>query len=133
MTQPFGRHCSVWCGVVMMMDEYNAWSDWLSGDETKRDAARCVLIALSYACLRAFMRRVNGRHPACFGAGALRPAHRRQTRHQLGSQPFSRPPCLPSLQKRDYLAHRKSASWLYMSKLGAMKEYAFMKALHDAG
>jgi serine/threonine-protein kinase RIO1 len=37
------------------------------------------------------------------------------------------------LQKRDYLVHRRSASWLYMSKLGAMKEFAFMRALHDAG
>lgn len=36
-------------------------------------------------------------------------------------------------QKRDYLKHRKAASWLYMSRLAAMKEYAFMQALHAAG
>lgn len=30
-------------------------------------------------------------------------------------------------QKRDYLKHRRSAGWLYMSKLAAVKEYAFMK------
>ena len=30
-------------------------------------------------------------------------------------------------QKRDYLKHRRSAGWLYLSKLAAMKEYAFMK------
>ncbi|KAG0239312.1 hypothetical protein BGW41_007797 [Actinomortierella wolfii] len=35
--------------------------------------------------------------------------------------------------KRDYLKHRKSASWMYMSKLAAMKEYAFMKVLHENG
>ncbi|KAJ9091096.1 hypothetical protein QFC19_009270 [Naganishia cerealis] len=29
--------------------------------------------------------------------------------------------------KRDYLGKRKSASWMYMSRLAAMKEYAFMK------
>lgn len=29
--------------------------------------------------------------------------------------------------KRDYLQKRKSASWIYMSRLAAMKEYAFMK------
>ncbi|RUS19656.1 hypothetical protein BC937DRAFT_87146 [Endogone sp. FLAS-F59071] len=35
--------------------------------------------------------------------------------------------------KRDYLQKRKSASWMYMSRLAAMKEYAFMKVLHDNG
>ena len=30
-------------------------------------------------------------------------------------------------RKRDYLKHRRSASWLYMSRLGALKEFAFMK------
>lgn len=30
-------------------------------------------------------------------------------------------------QKRDYLGKRKSASWMYMSRLAAQKEYAFMK------
>ncbi|KAK8832618.1 hypothetical protein WA577_004877 [Blastocystis sp. JDR] len=36
-------------------------------------------------------------------------------------------------QKRDYLGKRQSASWMYMSRLAAVKEYAFMKALYDAG
>jgi len=36
-------------------------------------------------------------------------------------------------RKRDYMQHRKSASWLYMSRLAALKEFAFMSALHDAG
>ncbi|KAI1293347.1 hypothetical protein EDD11_008434 [Mortierella claussenii] len=35
--------------------------------------------------------------------------------------------------KRDYLKNRKSASWMYMSKLAAEKEYAFMKVLHENG
>ncbi|KZT61037.1 RIO1-domain-containing protein [Calocera cornea HHB12733] len=34
---------------------------------------------------------------------------------------------------RDYLGKRKSASWMYMSRLGAEKEYAFMKVLHEHG
>eukprot|EP00019_Armaparvus_languidus_P002637 CAMPEP_0168594510 /NCGR_PEP_ID=MMETSP0420-20121227/8938_1 /TAXON_ID=498008 /ORGANISM="Pessonella sp." /LENGTH=359 /DNA_ID=CAMNT_0008630837 /DNA_START=18 /DNA_END=1097 /DNA_ORIENTATION=- len=34
---------------------------------------------------------------------------------------------------RDYLQHRKHASWLYLSRLSALKEYAFMKALYDEG
>lgn len=32
---------------------------------------------------------------------------------------------------RDYLQHRKSASWLYFSRLAAFKEYCYMKVLHD--
>eukprot|EP00741_Cyanophora_paradoxa_P021501 tig00021357_g20757.t1 len=32
---------------------------------------------------------------------------------------------------RDYLKHRSSASWLYLSRLAALKEYAFMKALYE--
>ncbi|TYJ53897.1 hypothetical protein B9479_005446 [Cryptococcus floricola] len=35
--------------------------------------------------------------------------------------------------KRDYLGKRKSASWMYMSRLSAQKEFAFMKALYDHG
>ncbi|KAF8585518.1 RIO1-domain-containing protein [Ramaria rubella] len=33
--------------------------------------------------------------------------------------------------KRDYMGKRKSASWMYMSRLAAQKEWAFMKALHQ--
>lgn len=29
--------------------------------------------------------------------------------------------------KRDYLRKGQSASWMYMSRLAAIKEYAFMK------
>ena len=35
--------------------------------------------------------------------------------------------------KRDYLQKRKSASWMYLSRLGAAKEFAFMKVLFDNG
>ncbi|KHN94210.1 RIO1 family protein [Metarhizium album ARSEF 1941] len=34
---------------------------------------------------------------------------------------------------RDYLKNRTSGSWMYLSRLAAMKEYAFMKALHEEG
>jgi len=36
-------------------------------------------------------------------------------------------------QNRDYLLHRKSASWLYLSRLAALKEFAYMKVLYDHG
>lgn len=31
--------------------------------------------------------------------------------------------------KRDYLRHRTSYNWLYLSRLAALKEFAFMKVL----
>ncbi|KAJ8469439.1 hypothetical protein ONZ45_g16884 [Pleurotus djamor] len=36
-------------------------------------------------------------------------------------------------QNRDYMGKRKSASWMYMSRLAAQKEWAFMKVLHEHG
>ena len=35
--------------------------------------------------------------------------------------------------KRDYLQNRKSSSWIYLSRLAAAKEYAFMKVLFEHG
>lgn len=46
--------------------------------------------------------------------------------HRLGRNSFR-----AIKNNRDYLKNRKSASWLYMSRLSAMKEYAYMKALYD--
>ena len=34
---------------------------------------------------------------------------------------------------RDYLKHRTSASWMYMSRLSALKEYSFMQVLRRNG
>ncbi|CAJ1328427.1 unnamed protein product [Effrenium voratum] len=36
-------------------------------------------------------------------------------------------------EKRDYLRHRVHASWMYMAKLAAAKEFAYMRALKDEG
>ncbi|KAL1139740.1 hypothetical protein AAG570_006718 [Ranatra chinensis] len=36
-------------------------------------------------------------------------------------------------EKRDYHAHRHKASWLYLSRISAAKEFAYMKALKDRG
>lgn len=35
--------------------------------------------------------------------------------------------------KRDYHGKRKNASWLYLSRISATREYAYMKALYDRG
>ncbi|KAM0465649.1 hypothetical protein ACHAPV_001704 [Trichoderma viride] len=34
---------------------------------------------------------------------------------------------------RDYLKNKNAQSWMYLSRLAAMKEYAFMNALHEQG
>ena len=48
--------------------------------------------------------------------------------HRLGRVSFR------SIKRnRDYLQHRKHASWMYMARLAATKEFAYNKALHDAG
>lgn len=48
--------------------------------------------------------------------------------HRLGRISFR------SVKKnRDYLRNRNSASWMYMSRLAAIKEFAFMKILHENG
>ena len=36
-------------------------------------------------------------------------------------------------EKRDYHKHRQSASWLYLSRISATKEFAYLKALHSRG
>ncbi|XP_070689744.1 serine/threonine-protein kinase RIO2 [Pempheris klunzingeri] len=48
--------------------------------------------------------------------------------HRLGRTSFRN-----LKNKRDYHKHRKNMSWLYLSRLSAMKEFAYMKALYDRG
>ena len=48
--------------------------------------------------------------------------------HRLGRTSFR-----AVKSKRDYLGHRKSFNWLYLSRLAALKEFAFMQALHGRG
>lgn len=48
--------------------------------------------------------------------------------HRLGRTSFR-----AVKNKRDYLRARTSASWLYMSRLSALKEFAFMKVLFEHG
>ncbi|KAK6914495.1 RIO2 kinase winged helix domain, N-terminal, partial [Dillenia turbinata] len=48
--------------------------------------------------------------------------------HRLGRTSFR-----AVKSKRDYLKHRSSYNWLYLSRLAALKEYAFMKALEEHG
>jgi RIO kinase 2 len=46
--------------------------------------------------------------------------------HRLGRTSFR-----SIKNNRDYMQGRKAASWLYMARLAALREYAYMKALHE--
>jgi len=48
--------------------------------------------------------------------------------HRLGRTSFR-----DVKSKRDYLGTRSSYSWLYLSRLAALKEFAFMKVSEAAG
>lgn len=48
--------------------------------------------------------------------------------HRLGRESFR-----AVKNKRDYLKHRSSYNWLYLSRLAALKEFSFMKALGEHG
>ncbi|KAL7645592.1 UNVERIFIED_CONTAM: hypothetical protein RMT77_003978 [Armadillidium vulgare] len=48
--------------------------------------------------------------------------------HRLGRTSFRK-----LKEKRDYLCHRNNASWIYLSRLSAAKEFAFMQALYSYG
>ncbi|GMY05076.1 serine/threonine-protein kinase rio2 [Fagus crenata] len=48
--------------------------------------------------------------------------------HRLGRTSFR-----AVANQRDYLGHRTSYNWLYLSRLAATKEFAFMKALEEHG
>lgn len=48
--------------------------------------------------------------------------------HRLGRTSFR-----DVKSKRDYLGNRSSYSWLYLSRLAALKEFAFMKVTGGGG
>lgn len=48
--------------------------------------------------------------------------------HRLGRTSFR-----SIKNNRDYIKNRKHTSWLYLSRLAAVKEYAYMKVLYDRG
>ena len=45
--------------------------------------------------------------------------------HRLGRTSFR-----AVKSKRDYLKHRSSFNWLYLSRLAALREFSFMKVLY---
>ncbi|WVF67880.1 hypothetical protein IAT40_002641 [Kwoniella sp. CBS 6097] len=106
----------------------------------KYDGYRLTYGGLDYLALRTFSRRKT---PSVYSVGqrigvgkesdimvvADETGEKRVLKmHRLGRISFR-----AIKSKRDYLGKRRSASWMYMSRLSAQKEFAFMKALYNHG
>ncbi|OWT36384.1 RIO kinase 2 [Cryptococcus neoformans] len=106
----------------------------------KYDGFRLTYGGLDYLALRTFSRRKPpsvhsvgtrigvGKESDIYVVADERGEKRVLKMHRLGRISFR-----AIKSKRDYLGKRKSASWMYMSRLSAQKEFAFMKALYQHG
>ncbi|KAI5855877.1 RIO1 family-domain-containing protein, partial [Tricharina praecox] len=104
----------------------------------KYDGYRLTYGGLDYLALHTFMKRKSaysvgnqigiGKESDIFVVADETGTQRVLKIHRLGRISFRQ-----VKNQRDYLRNRNSASWMYMSRLAAEKEYAFMKILHDNG
>ena len=105
-------------------------------DRKHYDGYRLTYSGYDYLALRTFVKRGTivgiGRQ---VGVGKESDIHVAETAngetviiklHRLGRVSFR-----AIKEKRDYHQGRASASWLYLSRLAAIKEFAFMKALYE--
>ncbi|KAJ1571323.1 hypothetical protein NDA12_006486 [Ustilago hordei] len=105
---------------------------------TKYDGYRLTYGGYDYLALRAFSKRDSvaavgrrigvGKESDIMIVSSPHQEQRVLKIHRLGRISFR-----AIKEKRDYMGKRKSASWMYMSRLAAAKEYAFMKILHQHG
>ncbi|GAK66635.1 RIO1-domain-containing protein [Moesziomyces antarcticus] len=105
---------------------------------TKYDGYRLTYGGYDYLALRAFSKRDSiaavgrrigvGKESDIMIVSSPEQEQRVLKIHRLGRISFR-----AIKEKRDYMGKRKSASWMYMSRLAAAKEYAFMKILHEHG
>lgn len=105
---------------------------------TKYDGYRLTYGGYDYLALRAFSKRDSvaavgrrigvGKESDIMIVSSPDQEQRVLKIHRLGRISFR-----AIKEKRDYMGKRKSASWMYMSRLAAAKEYAFMKILHEHG
>mmetsp|Transcript_85018 Transcript_85018/g.147517 ORF Transcript_85018/g.147517 Transcript_85018/m.147517 type:complete len:501 (+) Transcript_85018:98-1600(+) len=107
-------------------------------ENKKYDGYRLTYLGFDFLALRAMMLRGSiigvGRR---LGVGKESDVHYCQGAngetlalklHRLGRISFR------SIKKnRDYMRHRSHGSWMYMARLAAVKEFAYMKALYDEG
>ncbi|WVQ86264.1 hypothetical protein IAT38_008432 [Cryptococcus sp. DSM 104549] len=106
----------------------------------KYDGYRLTYGGLDYLALRTFSRRKTpsvhsvgnkigvGKESDIYVVADETGEKRVMKMHRLGRISFR-----AIKSKRDYLGKRRSASWMYMSRLSAEKEFAFMKALYEHG
>lgn len=107
-------------------------------DNKKYDGYRLTYLGFDFLALRALMLRGSiigvGRR---LGVGKESDVHFCQGAngdtlalklHRLGRISFR-----SIKSNRDYMKHRTHGSWMYMARLAAVKEFAYMKALYDEG
>ena len=107
-------------------------------DRTKYDGYKLTYLGYDYLALRVFMLRGSisevgskigvGKESDIYVVKNEEGRHMALKLHRLGRISFRN-----IKRKRDYMQHRKHASWLYMARLAAQKEYAFMQVLHARG
>ncbi|CEL58064.1 RIO kinase 2 [Rhizoctonia solani AG-1 IB] len=105
---------------------------------TKYDGYRLTYGGYDYLALRTFSKRDTvhavgnqigvGKESDIYVASDTDGAQMVLKIHRLGRVSFR-----AVKEKRDYMGKRKSASWMYLSRLGAKKEWEFMKVLHENG
>ncbi|CAE6419187.1 unnamed protein product [Rhizoctonia solani] len=105
---------------------------------TKYDGYRLTYGGYDYLALRAFSKRDTvhavgnqigvGKESDIYVASDTNGSQMVLKIHRLGRVSFR-----AVKEKRDYMGKRKSASWMYLSRLGAKKEWEFMKVLHENG
>lgn len=105
---------------------------------TKYDGYRLSYLGYDYLALKALVKRDTvlsvgnqigiGKESDIFLAATPAGKHNVLKIHRLGRISFR-----TVKNNRDYMKNRQSASWMYLSRLAAQKEYAFMKALYDHG
>ncbi|VVT54747.1 uncharacterized protein SAPINGB_P004233 [Magnusiomyces paraingens] len=104
----------------------------------KYDGYRLTYLGNDYLALKAFTKRETvysvgnqigiGKESDIYIVGDKTGASNVLKIHRLGRISFR-----TVKNNRDYLKKRQSASWMYLSRLAAQKEFQFMKALYDAG
>ncbi|KAF8609451.1 RIO1-domain-containing protein [Ceratobasidium sp. AG-I] len=105
---------------------------------TKYDGYRLTYGGYDYLALRAFSKRDTvysvgnqigvGKESDIYVVADADGSQMVLKMHRLGRVSFR-----AIKEKRDYMGKRKSASWMYMSRLAAKKEWEFMKVLHEHG
>ncbi|KXS13670.1 RIO1-domain-containing protein [Gonapodya prolifera JEL478] len=105
---------------------------------TKYDGYRLTYAGYDYLALRTFAKRgsvysVGNQIGVGKESDVYIVSDEEGTQRVLKLQRLGRTSFRTVRKNRDYLRNRQGGQWLYLSRLAAMKEYAFMKVLHEHG